>query len=380
MSKSGGIAYLLKHGRAPFPVTTRTQQPRAKGVKRMADGGAAAERTNAYLNYPGVPNYDYEPSTNIAPQLVLQPDGTVKFVPGKYQSGTYTGGSNRPTTGGPAGAGAGAGTGANSGGSSGRDGGERDRTPGWYETTTPAERAAFFAANPTLAGISRFGIEMFGKLNPYGLASLQEKLNPGMRQGYLAETYGLAGDRMADINREAEAYARDYQAGTGVNQGMSLGDQYSSYGAGRAAAESYVSPSMGSAAGNGGMNDAETSNDAGNDTAPDGSYGGPDRGDLFAAGGITALARGGQPQHPRLLSGGGDGLSDDIPAVIGNDQPARLADGEFVVSADVVSALGGGSTKAGAKKLYAMMDRIRKQAHGTKKQVKKVNERKVLPA
>lgn len=81
-----------------------------------------------------------------------------------------------------------------------------------------------------------------------------------------------------------------------------------------------------------------------------------------------------------MLKGGGDGLSDSIPAVIGKGQPARLADGEFVVSADVVSALGGGSTDAGARKLYKMMDRIRKSAHGTKKQVKPVSENKVLPA
>jgi hypothetical protein len=82
----------------------------------------------------------------------------------------------------------------------------------------------------------------------------------------------------------------------------------------------------------------------------------------------------------RLLKGGGTGLSDDIPATIGDKQPARLADGEFVVSSDVVSALGGGSTDSGAKKLYAMMDRIRKNAHGTKKQIRAINDKKVLPA
>ena len=80
----------------------------------------------------------------------------------------------------------------------------------------------------------------------------------------------------------------------------------------------------------------------------------------------------------RFLSGGGDGLSDDIPAIIGDKQPAKLADGEFVVSSDVVSNLGGGSSKAGAKKLYAMMDRVRKQAHGNKKQIRPVNT-KALP-
>jgi len=101
-------------------------------------------------------------------------------------------------------------------------------------------------------------------------------------------------------------------------------------------------------------------------------------------GGIAALSGGGSlgsySDGGQLLKGPGDGLSDHIPAVIGKKQPARLADGEFVVSADVVSALGGGSTEAGARKLYSMMDRIRKSAHGTKKQVKAVAEKKVLPA
>ena len=62
----------------------------------------------------------------------------------------------------------------------------------------------------------------------------------------------------------------------------------------------------------------------------------------------------------RLLRGPGDGVSDSIPAVIGNKQPARLADGEFVVPARIVSELGNGSTEAGARKLYAMMDRVQK--------------------
>ena len=95
----------------------------------------------------------------------------------------------------------------------------------------------------------------------------------------------------------------------------------------------------------------------------------------LAAGGLTSLAKGGN-----YLDGPGDGLSDSIHATIGNNQPARLADGEFVISADVVSDIGGGSSKAGAKKLHAMMDRVRQSAHGTKKQVRKINDRKVLAA
>jgi hypothetical protein len=62
----------------------------------------------------------------------------------------------------------------------------------------------------------------------------------------------------------------------------------------------------------------------------------------------------------RLLKGPGDGVSDSIPAMIGKNQPARLADGEFVIPARIVSEIGNGSTDAGARKLYAMMDRIKK--------------------
>jgi len=62
----------------------------------------------------------------------------------------------------------------------------------------------------------------------------------------------------------------------------------------------------------------------------------------------------------RYLQGGGDGTSDSIPAVIGNDQPARLADGEFVLDARTVSEIGNGSSDAGARKLYALMDNVHK--------------------
>jgi len=88
-------------------------------------------------------------------------------------------------------------------------------------------------------------------------------------------------------------------------------------------------------------------------------------------------AAGGQP---RYLSGGGDGMSDSIPATINGNQPARLADGEFVIPADVVSHLGNGSSKAGAKQLYSMMDKVRSARTGTKKQGRQINPNKFLPA
>jgi hypothetical protein len=80
------------------------------------------------------------------------------------------------------------------------------------------------------------------------------------------------------------------------------------------------------------------------------------------------------------LDGPGDGMSDSIPATIADKQPARLADGEFVVPADVVSHLGNGSTKAGAQRLYSMMDKVRKARTGTTKQGKQINPNKYMPA
>lgn len=80
------------------------------------------------------------------------------------------------------------------------------------------------------------------------------------------------------------------------------------------------------------------------------------------------------------LNGPGDGMSDSIKATIEGKQPARLADGEFVVPADVVSHLGNGSTKAGAKRLYAMMDKVRKARTGTIKQGKQIKAERYMPA
>jgi hypothetical protein len=80
------------------------------------------------------------------------------------------------------------------------------------------------------------------------------------------------------------------------------------------------------------------------------------------------------------LDGAGDGMSDSIPATIEGKQPARLADGEFVIPADVVSHLGNGSSKAGSKRLYAMLDKVRHARTGNKKQGKEIKAEKYLPA
>lgn len=101
----------------------------------------------------------------------------------------------------------------------------------------------------------------------------------------------------------------------------------------------------------------------------------------YAAGGMSHL--GDYSDGGRLLKGPGDGVSDSIPASIGDRQPARLADGEFVVPARIVSEIGNGSTEAGARKLYAMMDRVqraRKKTTGKNQVAANTKAEKLLPA
>ena len=105
----------------------------------------------------------------------------------------------------------------------------------------------------------------------------------------------------------------------------------------------------------------------------------------LAAGGMSVGHLGGYSDGGRLLRGPGDGVSDSIPATIGstNPEPARLADGEFVVPARIVSELGNGSTEAGARQLYKMMDRIqntRRKTVGKDAVATNTNAHQYLPA
>jgi hypothetical protein len=109
--------------------------------------------------------------------------------------------------------------------------------------------------------------------------------------------------------------------------------------------------------------------------APTAAPTGPALGQLnLSGGGLGSYSDGGH-----MLKGPGDGMSDSIPATIGGKRPARLADGEFVVPADVVSHLGNGSTEAGARELYKMMDKIRQARTGRKSQGKQINPGKFMP-
>jgi len=112
---------------------------------------------------------------------------------------------------------------------------------------------------------------------------------------------------------------------------------------------------------------------------------------MGASGGLVAMAGGGMTYMeaggttgptgaPRDVTGTGDGMSDSVPATIEGVQEARLADGEFVIPADVVADIGNGSSDAGSKKLYDMMDRIRKARHGTTEQPPEIDAEALMPA
>ena len=103
----------------------------------------------------------------------------------------------------------------------------------------------------------------------------------------------------------------------------------------------------------------------------------------LAGGGMTYMEAGGTTGPtgtPRDVTGTGDGMSDSVPATIEGVQEARLADGEFVIPADVVADIGNGSSDAGSKKLYDMMDRIRMARHGTTEQPPEIKAERLMPA
>jgi hypothetical protein len=103
----------------------------------------------------------------------------------------------------------------------------------------------------------------------------------------------------------------------------------------------------------------------------------------LAGGGMTYMEAGGTTGPtgtPRDVTGTGDGMSDSVPATIEGVQEARLADGEFVIPADVVADIGNGSSDAGSKKLYDMMDRVRMARHGTTEQPPEIKAERLMPA
>lgn len=241
-------------------------------------------------------------------------------------------------------------------------GGSYQAEPSAWDKMTDAQKAAYYAENPTMAKITQMGQKAFGWT---GLGALQKAFVPDFvrDQGLIARGIDPAVDRVDRIGRLSSGY--ETVGGPGTYSPTNLSDVVSGYQTGQNGLPSELGGSatpgsdgpLGGGPSGFGSDYGDTS--MGGSSSFDSAYG-------YAQGGLAALARGGMSHlgdysdGGRLLRGPGDGVSDSIPATIGDKRPARLADGEFVVPARIVSELGNGSTEAGARKLYAMMDRIQK--------------------
>ena len=253
-----------------------------------------------------------------------------------------------------------------------------DPNPSW-SNMTDREKASYYAANPTMAAITQAGQKAFGLTT---LGMLQNYLSPDTVNtavlnaqgfdrggGFLAEPSGLLGPLGQTSYQSGVGNPAEGDGGGGVAQsghsssfdGSTVSDTGNTPGGGGAESEA-----------RGGLN-------------LNGKYYPP----KYAQGGLSALAQGGisnlgdYSDGGRLLRGPGDGVSDSIPATIANKQPARLADGEFVVPARIVSELGNGSTEAGARKLYQMLARVqnaRKKSIGQGRVAVNSRAEKLLPA
>lgn len=174
---------------------------------------------------------------------------------------------------------------------------------------------------------------------------------PGLNDSMIARSmneYGVSPQQIADVTKSplADIQAR-YQAAMGPNAGIAR--RPGSGGVTYFSPMVYTPQAAAPAAPAAPVEQVTQPNPTIQDTYAEGG---------MAHGGLGSL--GSYSDGGRLLKGPGDGVSDSIPAMIGKNQPARLADGEFVIPARIVSEIGNGSTDAGARKLYAMMDRIKK--------------------
>jgi hypothetical protein len=239
---------------------------------------------------------------------------------------------------------------------------------------------------------ARGGVSDMGIDNSTGMQRMAKGGLPGLKAlaGYgdntkedytydpATKTYAKMAPAVSPIAVAAALNALDYGGGYGGEMGGEMGGGPAGpAGPGGGGMHGGMSIGGGEAMGGFGAS-ADVSADAASGPGGDASGavgGGTDYGSdgfgNYAVGGLAALAGGGMSHlgdysdGGRLLKGPGDGVSDSIPAMIGQRRPARLADGEFVVPARIVSELGNGSTDAGARKLYAMMDRVQRARGGT---------------
>jgi hypothetical protein len=238
-------------------------------------------------------------------------------------------------------------------------------------TGAPGASAAAKAAAASAGTMSPMMATGMAAYSGMGLAALEEQ-KKFLEESKAANAITQAeyDSAMAEINRsteDARRAVRENPFSTNPSRDTSIGETY--YGRNNESDNLYSRS----------LSENTLYAMGGSINPPDDQTGMPNRSPMTNFdGGIMGYAAGGMP--PRFLSGGGDGMSDDIPATINGKQEARLADGEFVIPADVVSHLGNGSSKAGAKQLYSMMDKVRTARTGRKSQGKQINPRKYLAA
>jgi len=319
----------------------------ANGGQRFAAGGISNIQRMAA---GGVPKYTYDPITDKYTQVndvisSISSDNVPKYtydpITQRYTLDTSTAEKKKEEGTTPA---EGSGTDA--------------IAPNAFGLLSPGERAAYYAENPNMGAVTR-GIQGLFANTSLGMA--QNFLDPSIQPNATLETRGIDPGAFGLSRSDNE------------NPGQTPGPTSYQSGVGNPAEGGGGNPT-GDRDFGGGSTDA-----AGRDSD----------GTPLARGGLAALAQGGMSNlgdysdGGRLLRGPGDGVSDSIPATIANKQPARLADGEFVVPARIVSELGNGSTEAGARKLYQMLARVqnaRKKSIGQGRVAVNSRADKMLPA
>ena len=217
----------------------------------------------------------------------------------------------------------------------------RDQGPGVIRTYGPAI-AAGMAATKLMGG---FDVpetppsELQRKL--YGTPGL-DLINANPRDYLIQDLPGVKYDERGNI-----IGSTPYDPSAGVDPRVAAGPQIT----GTNLMNSYAPPAYAPTGGMGGsiLQPYNTSNMYANLMQPQRrAMGG------MMGGGIANLAQGGYPRRNGQISGPGTETSDDIPAM--------LSDGEFVMTAEAVRGAGGGSRRDGAKKMYALMHQLERNA------------------
>jgi hypothetical protein len=357
--------------------TIQNMSDRNNAETLMANGGQRFAR-GGISNIPrmaagGVPTYKFDPITGKYTQIddAAVSSGVPKYtydpVTQKYTLVTEKNPLSDAFT-------------KDSGGDSG-GGGDNTPTPTPFDNMSLSERSTFFAdpKNSLFQDISLFGQKAFS-MTPYGKA--QAAFAPDFVRDTRTSTQGI--DPVTGFQNQGTRGQTSVYGDIGVvfnPDGSVKGYDPGIYGPPGVLGSTNLTASEDNSG-----NTTGDSNQSGMDGAPSvEGYGGG----TYAQGGLSALARGGishlgdYSDGGRLLRGPGDGVSDSIPATIANKQPARLADGEFVVPARIVSELGNGSTEAGARKLYQMLARVqnaRKKSIGQGRVAVNSRADKMLPA